>query len=146
MHLGWGAVSDLSLISDLSQKFKHDLWIAKSDLKLSQKQHLTSACFQLMILMLGKCFGSINRLIRLHGIPFRYISSDHGLVFTSKICNIKWSHDISLHICSTGLVNTKTLNMFFLKCRNWYIRFWRSVQLSLWQDSWHIMPFMVLKL
>ena len=38
---GWGAVSDLSLISDLSQKFKHDLWRAKSKLKLSQKQHLT---------------------------------------------------------------------------------------------------------
>ena len=41
VHLGWGAVSDLSLISDLSQKFKHDLWRAKSKLKLSQKQHLT---------------------------------------------------------------------------------------------------------
>ena len=39
--LGWGAVSDLSLISDLSQKFKHDLWRVKSELKLSQKQHLT---------------------------------------------------------------------------------------------------------
>ena len=38
---GWGAVSDLSLISDLSQKFKHDLWRLKSKLKLSQKQHLT---------------------------------------------------------------------------------------------------------
>ena len=38
---GWGAVSDLSLISDLSQKFKHDLWRVKSELKLSQKQHLT---------------------------------------------------------------------------------------------------------
>ena len=38
---GWGAVSDLSLISDLSQKFKHDLWRVKSKLKLSQKQHLT---------------------------------------------------------------------------------------------------------
>ena len=40
-HQGWGAVSDLSLISDLSQKFKHDLWRVKSKLKLSQKQHLT---------------------------------------------------------------------------------------------------------
>ena len=40
-ELGWGAVSDLSLISDLSQKFKHDLWRVKSELKLSQKQHLT---------------------------------------------------------------------------------------------------------
>ena len=39
--LGWGAVSDLSLISDLSQKFKHELWRVKSELKLSQKQHLT---------------------------------------------------------------------------------------------------------
>ena len=39
--LGWGAVSDLSQISDLSQKFKHDLWRVKPDLKLSQKQHLT---------------------------------------------------------------------------------------------------------
>ena len=38
---GWGAVSDLSLISDLSQKFKYDLWRVKSELKLSQKQHLT---------------------------------------------------------------------------------------------------------
>ena len=38
---GWGAVSDLSLISDLSQKFKHDLWRVKSKVKLSQKQHLT---------------------------------------------------------------------------------------------------------
>ena len=38
-----GAVSDLSLISDLSQKFKHDLWRIKSELKLSQKQHLTPA-------------------------------------------------------------------------------------------------------
>ena len=38
---GWGAVSDLSLISDLSQKFKHDLWRVKSELNLSQKQHLT---------------------------------------------------------------------------------------------------------
>ena len=37
----WGAVSDLSLISDLSQKFKHDLWRVKSELNLSQKQHLT---------------------------------------------------------------------------------------------------------
>ena len=37
----WGAVSDLSLISDLSQKFKHDLRRVKSELKLSQKQHLT---------------------------------------------------------------------------------------------------------
>ena len=40
-NLGWGAVSDLSLISDLSQKFKHDLLRVKSELKLSQKQHLT---------------------------------------------------------------------------------------------------------
>ena len=40
-HQGWGAVSDLSLISDLSEKFKHDLWRVKSELKLSQKQHLT---------------------------------------------------------------------------------------------------------
>ena len=40
-HLGWGAVSDLSLILDLSQKFKHGLWRLKSKLKLSQKQHLT---------------------------------------------------------------------------------------------------------
>ena len=40
--LGWGAVSDLSVISDLSQKFKHALWRVKSELKLSQKQHLTS--------------------------------------------------------------------------------------------------------
>ena len=38
---GWGAVSDLSLISDLSQKFKHDLLWVKSELNLSQKQHLT---------------------------------------------------------------------------------------------------------
>ena len=38
---GWGAVSDLSMISDLSQKFKHDLWRVKSELKLSRKQHLT---------------------------------------------------------------------------------------------------------
>ena len=38
---GWGAVSDLSLILDLSQKFKHGLWRLKSKLKLSQKQHLT---------------------------------------------------------------------------------------------------------
>ena len=38
-NLGWGAVSDLSLISDLSQKFKHDLW--SQHLILSQKQHLT---------------------------------------------------------------------------------------------------------
>ena len=37
----WGAVSDLSLISDLSQKFKHDLWRVMSELDLSQKQHLT---------------------------------------------------------------------------------------------------------
>ena len=35
---GRGAVSDLSLISDLGQKFKHDLWRVKSELKLSQKQ------------------------------------------------------------------------------------------------------------
>ena len=40
---GRGAVSDLSLISDLSQKFKHDLWRLKSKFKLSQKQHLTPA-------------------------------------------------------------------------------------------------------
>ena len=46
---GWGAVSDLSLISDLSQKFKHDLWRVKSELKLSQKQHLTPAPDQLQI-------------------------------------------------------------------------------------------------
>ena len=39
--LGWGAVFDLSLISDLSQKFKHDLWRVKSELKLSRIQHLT---------------------------------------------------------------------------------------------------------
>ena len=39
--LGWGAVSDLSLILDLSQKFKHGLWRLKSKLKLSQKKHLT---------------------------------------------------------------------------------------------------------
>ena len=38
---GWGAVSDLSLIFDLSQKFKHVLCGVKSKLKLSQKQHLT---------------------------------------------------------------------------------------------------------
>ena len=38
---GWGAVSDLSLILDLSKKFKHGLWRLKSKLKLSQKQHLT---------------------------------------------------------------------------------------------------------
>ena len=42
---GWGAVSDLSLISDLSQKFKYDLWRVKSELKLSQKQHLTPGLF-----------------------------------------------------------------------------------------------------
>ena len=41
IDLGWGAVSDLSLILDLSQKFKHGLWRLKSKLKLSQKQHLT---------------------------------------------------------------------------------------------------------
>ena len=41
VDLGWGAVSNLSQISDLSQKFKHDLWRVKSELKLSQKQHLT---------------------------------------------------------------------------------------------------------
>ena len=41
INQGWGAVSDLSMISDLSQKFKHDLWRVKSELKLSQKQHLT---------------------------------------------------------------------------------------------------------
>ena len=41
--LGSGAVSDLSVISDLSQKFKHDLWRFMSELKLSQKQHLTPA-------------------------------------------------------------------------------------------------------
>ena len=40
---GWGAVSDFSLISVLSQKFKHDLWRVKSVVKLSQKQHLTPA-------------------------------------------------------------------------------------------------------
>ena len=38
---GWGAVSDLSLILDLSQKFKHGLLRLKSKLKLNQKQHLT---------------------------------------------------------------------------------------------------------
>ena len=38
---GGGAVSDFSLISDLSKKFKHDLWRVKPALKLSQKQHLT---------------------------------------------------------------------------------------------------------
>ena len=42
---GWGDVSDLSLISDLSQKFRHDLWRLKSELKLSQKQHLTPVVF-----------------------------------------------------------------------------------------------------
>ena len=31
--LEWGAVSDLSLISDLNQKFKHDLLRVKSELK-----------------------------------------------------------------------------------------------------------------
>ena len=41
VHQGWGAVSNLSEISDLSQKFKHNLWRVKSELKLSQKQHLT---------------------------------------------------------------------------------------------------------
>ena len=46
-HLGWGAVSDLSLISDLSQKFKHDLWRVKSELKLSQKQHFTPRLYML---------------------------------------------------------------------------------------------------
>ena len=43
-YQGWGAVSDLSLISDLSQEFEHDhddLWRVKSKLKLGQKQHLT---------------------------------------------------------------------------------------------------------
>ena len=34
---GCGAISDLNLISDLNQKFKHDLWRVKSELKLSQK-------------------------------------------------------------------------------------------------------------
>ena len=38
---GWGAVSDLSLIFYLSQKFIHDLWRFKSKLKLSRNQHLT---------------------------------------------------------------------------------------------------------
>ena len=49
---GWGAVSDLSLISDLSQKFKHDLWRVKSELKLSQKQHLTPDAFSIVFLIL----------------------------------------------------------------------------------------------
>ena len=41
-YLGWGAVSDLSLIADLSQEYKHDLWRLKSELKLSQiQQHVT---------------------------------------------------------------------------------------------------------
>ena len=40
-QLVWGAVSDLSLISGLSEKFKHDLWRLKSKLNFSQKQHLT---------------------------------------------------------------------------------------------------------
>ena len=45
-YVTWlGAVSDLSLISDLSQKFKHDLWRLKSKLKLSQKQHFTPGLF-----------------------------------------------------------------------------------------------------
>ena len=66
--LGWGAVSDLSLISDLSQKFKHDLWRVKSELNLSQKQHLTPGQRQaiiwtnagiLLIQTLGRNFSEI---------------------------------------------------------------------------------------
>ena len=38
---GFFLVSDLSLISDLSKKFKHHLLRVKSELKLSGKQHPT---------------------------------------------------------------------------------------------------------
>ena len=47
--LEWGAISDLSLISDLSQKFKHDLWRVKSELQLSQKQQLTPGALMIYI-------------------------------------------------------------------------------------------------
>ena len=53
--MGWGAVSDLSLISDLSQKFKHDLWRVKSELNLSQKQHLTPDAG---LLKIDRCWAS----------------------------------------------------------------------------------------
>ena len=60
---GWGAVSDLSLISDLSQKFKHVLCGVKSKLKLSQKQHLTPGQYQ------GWChYPLYHQVFNSHGI------------------------------------------------------------------------------
>ena len=53
MSQGWGAVSDLSLISDLTQKFKHNLWRVKSELKLSRKQHLIQGHEGVAVLLPG---------------------------------------------------------------------------------------------
>ena len=70
---GWGAVSDLSLISDLSQKFKHDLWRVKSKLKLSQKQHLTPDLINL---------SEMNfRVFTSHGMSFPWFEPKAAKVF-----------------------------------------------------------------
>ena len=42
-NYAWSAVSDLSLISDLSQKIRQNLWRVKMEHKLSRKQHITPA-------------------------------------------------------------------------------------------------------
>ena len=66
----WGAVSDLSLISDLSQKFIQDWWRVKSELKLSQKlsqkQNLTPDLSQV-------CLGGLVAQI------LNELSNDFGL-------------------------------------------------------------------
>ena len=62
--LGWGAVSDLSLILDLSQKFKHGLWRLKSKLKLSQKQHLTPGVLIEIALNFMPADALVSRLTR----------------------------------------------------------------------------------
>ena len=102
---GWGAVSDLSLISDLSQKFKHDLWRPKSKLKLSQKQHLTPAVL---------CY---NKYLPVDPVGIK------GSVYLAVTISQKWLSSYLAHYNTRGLLfSVKYLSMieaFFLdECKS----------------------------
>ena len=65
-----------------------------------------------------EAFTCLNKLIRIHGIPFRGIASDRGASFTSGIMaavsqtyGVKWSFDLSNNPSSTGLVEHKVKMM-----------------------------------
>ena len=104
------------------QRFQIDHCGSFSSHKYSYKQiiFITDEFFQFTCLVpvdttdAGETFYCINCLLRIHGIPYRGLSSDRDSAFISKIMTlvakihgIKWSHDLTSNPCSTGLMERK---------------------------------------